>query len=115
MKAPRQPNRLCMNSMPPGVAALPSMPGEGVHRIGLAHALGRDVARQQRVVGRVVDRVAEPHAAPNIAISTQNEWTSAATAKADGAEQEARDQHEPRVDAVDQEAGRRLQHRRHRH
>ena len=49
----------------------------------------------------------------NIAMNTQNELTSARDRDRGGAQQQAADQIDARADAVDQKAGRRLQHRRH--
>ena len=45
-------------------------------------------------------------------MNTQNELTSAGDRDRGGAEQQAADQHDARADAVDEEADRRLQHRR---
>ena len=63
MNAPRQPNWLCIRSSVAGATAPPGEAGEGMDGIGLADALRRNVAREQRIVGRVIDGVADSHQA----------------------------------------------------
>ena len=86
--------------------------GEGVHRKRLADASGRHVMRQQRVIGRVVDRVADAgerehrHQKPE-------RVDQAGDREGAGAEQQTDDQQHARAQPVDQKSGRRLQRRRH--
>ena len=78
-KAPRQPTRLCRNNKVIGAIAEPTMPENVWNENTWVSPVGRDVLGQQCVVGRVVDRVGEPSTA-NIAMNTQNESISPATA-----------------------------------
>ena len=59
MKAPRQPHTLCMHQQARRRNRRAEHAGEGVHREGLADALARHVLRQHRIVGRVIDGVAD--------------------------------------------------------
>ncbi len=85
--------------------------GKGVDRKRAAHALAGNVVRKERVVGRVVDRVAE---------SGQREhgdqepvgMNEADEREGDRAQHQPGDQHCKRADPVRQQAGRRLKDRR---
>ena len=83
--------------------------GEGVNRKRLADAVGRNMVRQQRVVGRVIDRVADAgerehrHQHPE-GIDQARDHECA------GADQQSGDQQDARAQPIDQKADRRLQH-----
>ena len=85
--------------------------GESVNRKSLTDALGRHMLRQQRVVGRVVDGVADAgerehrHQEPERVDQTDQY-------EGDAAERKAYDQQHARAQPVDQKARRRLKHRR---
>ena len=82
--------------------------GEGVHRERLADAVGRNMVREQRVVGRVVDRVADAgerehrHHQPE-RMDQPDDHEGA------GADHQPGDQQDARAQPIDQEPGRRLQ------
>ena len=70
---------------------------------------GRDVLGQQRIVGRVIDRIGEPQHREH-----GDEYPERVDQRRDrnraGAQQQAADEIEARAGAIDQEADRRLQH-----
>jgi hypothetical protein len=79
-----------------------------MHREGPADALGRHDLRQDRVVGRVIDGVAEAGDRPQGDQQPEGRHHPGDRNRP-GAEHHAGDQHPARPHAVDQEARRRLQ------
>ena len=83
--------------------------GERMERKHLAEPFRRRVVRQQRIVGRVKDGVAEAGDAVH-RDEDPVRIDDAGDRIGDAAHRQARDQHDARADAVDQESDRRLQH-----
>ncbi len=79
-------------------------PGEGVEREDVPEPRRRAVMREERIVGRVIDRVAET--GDRVHGDEHGErMDKSRDRKGDGAEGDAGDQHEARAIAVDQKAG----------